>query len=80
MNIHLLSPTTPWDLEANLRMAAKPALNTSDDLLLCTGCAAQYEKRGGEGLEECRICEVCLSPFREYLGSGSPLVWDCYVS
>jgi hypothetical protein len=36
-----------------------PELDTTDDLLLCTACGAQYEVTEEQGLSECRVCEVC---------------------
>lgn len=36
-------------------------LTTSDELLLCTACGAQYEEDEAAGKSECRICEVCNS-------------------
>jgi hypothetical protein len=41
-------------------------LTTTDDLLLCTACGAQYEEDDGIGKSECRICEVCI-PVAGYL-------------
>ena len=32
-------------------------LSTSDDLLLCTACGAQYEVTESEGKTNCRICD-----------------------
>lgn len=37
---------------------ARYTLTTSDDLLLCTGCGAQYEEDEETGKTECRVCEV----------------------
>lgn len=33
-------------------------LSTSNDLMMCTACGAQYEVTEDVGMEECRICEV----------------------
>ena len=38
--------------------ASMPVLSTSDDLMICTACGAQYEVTEDVGMEECRICEV----------------------
>lgn len=35
-----------------------PQLSTTDDLVLCCACGAQYEVTEDVGLSECRICEV----------------------
>ena len=35
-------------------------LNTSDDLLICCACGAQYDVTEKEGRESCRICDVHL--------------------
>ncbi|KAJ4525233.1 hypothetical protein HRR78_003379 [Exophiala dermatitidis] len=37
----------------------KPALSTSNNLLICTACGAQYdvEEKNAATLSECRICE-----------------------
>jgi hypothetical protein len=35
-----------------------PTLSTTNDLLICCACGAQYEVTELEGLKECRICEV----------------------
>lgn len=35
-----------------------PVLSTTDDLVICCACGAQYEVTEEEGLNECRICEV----------------------
>ncbi len=34
-------------------------LITSDDLLICNACGAQYDGDEKTGKDECRICEVC---------------------
>jgi hypothetical protein len=38
--------------------AYEPQLDTTDDLLLCVACGAQYDVTKEEGLSECRVCEV----------------------
>ena len=38
--------------------AAYPVLSTSNDLMVCTACGAQYEVTEEVGMDECRICEV----------------------
>jgi hypothetical protein len=35
-----------------------PVLSTTDDLMVCTTCGAQYEVTEEQGLKECRVCEV----------------------
>jgi hypothetical protein len=35
-------------------------LNTSDDLLICCACGAEYDVTEEEGKESCRICDVHL--------------------
>lgn len=48
----------------------KPELSTSDDLLICKACGTQYDVKVGEGKDDCRICDVCLStPFLRSFGS-----------
>lgn len=37
---------------------AMPMLSTTDDLMICTACGAQYEVTEDVGMDECRICEV----------------------
>lgn len=41
----------------------KPELATSDALLICKACGTQYDVRDGEGKDDCRICDVCLSDY-----------------
>ena len=38
-----------------------PQLSTSDDLVICAACGAQYEVTEDVGMESCRICEVFKS-------------------
>lgn len=40
---------------------AAPVLSTTDDLMICTACGAQYEVSEDVGMDECRICEVKLA-------------------
>lgn len=37
---------------------ATPKLATTDDLVVCCGCGAQYDVDEQTGMDECRICEV----------------------
>lgn len=56
-------------LAGNLRfyIMAAPKLVTSNDLLVCCACGAQYDATEQSGLKECRICEVRFSSFVTYL-------------
>ena len=36
-------------------------LSTSDDLLICNACGAQYEVTSSSNKSECRICDVSAS-------------------
>lgn len=38
--------------------APRPVLSTSNDLMICMACGAQYEVTEDVGMEECRVCEV----------------------
>lgn len=41
---------------------AKAVLQTADDLLLCNECGTQYPVTEESGKDECKVCDVRVSP------------------
>ena len=41
---------------------AKAVLNTADDYILCNECGTQYPLTADSGKDECKICDVRISP------------------